>query len=463
MPNSKLTYRVTPPAAFVATSVGIVISATNSSGADIEFNKADEIQITFPDTIVANQNFTASTPEGSGYSAGKALAGNYFSVKAPFGFNLKPGDAMTITFSQVPIASDPDSGSNIGISESIGGGDPVLVSLPFEVKAAGLGIIAWLDKLVVGESQPATLNWQSSGGVQVVVSGFPTGTGQKTFPVQGEPPFLDSTIVYVPIQPQKPQQWFYTVTVYTGAGNHEQITVALQQNPPIINSYTSDPELKKIRVDASAVLSWHVQFASSVILTTPTIPNWRQPINANSYTANPGADLRKAYRFNFSQLPKTADYILTANGFSQPAVETITFTLEPVSLLYFKFSSKGGPNIIFKTDTANWNSPSKSSDPNLSTFTIYQPGGTADVYYLGSGDTVHPQIQFFDFTKKDGKFQLEWVTANLKTLVLNPNGIAITESQIANGTMEVEAAGVYTLTGTTAAGLSVNSVLEVSA
>lgn len=457
MPNAKLIYRVTPPAAFEDTKVDLTVTATNTGDADIKLVKNDEIQIAFPATMVVNQNFTVSTPPKSGYSASKSTAGDYFSVKAPFGLVLKPGDALTITFSQAPIVSTPASGINIAVSEYIGTTTPALVNLPFEVKSAGLGIIAWLDKLIVGQLQPSTLYWQSSGGTQVVISGYPTGTGQKTVGIKG------NTQVYVPVQVSNPQQWKYTLQVFTGdGGSHEETSVTLQVNPPIINSFSRTPDEKCIRVDAKVELSWLVQFASSVVLTTPTIPNWRQPINANPFSTTPGADQRKAYALNFRQMPQTVDYILTANGFLKAATQTITFTLEPVALLYFKFTTKGGNVAVFKTDPDRWNTAFQTQNNETpATFTIFQPGGTADVYYLGGKDTTHPQIQFFDFTKNAGKFTLEWVTANLKTLVLNPKNVAITGAQIANGTLVVDDPGVYTLTGTTAEGLTVNSVLEV--
>jgi len=458
MSNAKLKYRVTPPAAFVSTKVDITVTATNTGDADIKLVKNDEIQIAFPSTMVDNQNFTVRTPPKSGYSASKSTAGDYFSVKAPFGLVLKPGDTMTITFSQAPIVSTPATSINIVVSEFIGTVTQALVNLPFEVKSAGLGIIAWLDKMIVGELQPATLYWQSSGGTKVVISGYPTGTGQKTCCVKG------NTKVYVPVQPSDPQQWKYTLQVFTvDGGSHEETSVTLQVNPPIINSYVSAPIEKTIRVDASVELSWLVQFASSVILTTPTRPNWRQPIHANPYKTVPGEDIRKAYQLNFAQMPETVDYILTANGFLKAAAQTITFTLEPVTLLYFKFSKEDRNVFIFKTDPAIWNTALNiPNNDNQGTFTIFQPGGKADVYYLGGNDTTHPQIPFFYFTKNAGKFTLEWVTANLKTLVLKPKNVVITGDQIANGKLDVDTAGVYTLTGTTAGGLTVDSVLVVA-
>lgn len=459
MADAKLTYRVTPPAAFVATNAELVITATNSSGADIKFASKDEIQIAFPSSIVANQNFSGTTG-GSGYDVARSTSGNYFSVKAPFGFTLKPGGVMTITFTQVPIAATPVSAANIGITEIIGG-VTVPVNLQFDVKSADLGIIAWLDKLIVGESQPATLKWQSSGGVSVVVSGFPTGTGQKTFPVTGKPPYFGSTTVYVPTFPPNPQDKNYTVQVFTGGGNHEQTMVTLQQNPPIINDFSSDPENLNIKVDTSVTMTWLVQFASSVILNTPTIANWRQPINANPFTTVPGTDLLEAYQQNYRQLPETADYILFVDGYRTPAVKKICFVLAPVPLVYFKFGTKDLKGVKFKTNP-NWPAVEMEQKGNIYTFTIFQPGGKADVFYLGSGDEKHPQIQYFDYTKNGGKFQLSWITANLKTLVLNGN-INIEPNQIVNGTLEVSDPGTYTLVGKMDNGLTINSVLDVTA
>jgi len=35
--------------------------------------------------------------------------------------------------------------------------------------------------LIVGKSEATNLNWLSSGGTKVVISGFATGSGQKEF------------------------------------------------------------------------------------------------------------------------------------------------------------------------------------------------------------------------------------------------------------------------------------------
>ncbi len=458
-------YRVAPPAAFLNTTTNIVITATNNSAENISFTDSDEIQITFPSTMVSSQDFSGSTPAQSGYTVNKTVGGDSFSVTVSFNaVTVEPGDALTITFSQVPISATAGD-TAVGIVEKMNGQEKN-TSLDFTIKAQGLGIIAWLDKLIVGQSEPTQLNWLSSGGIKVVISGFPTGDGTVERPVEHDPPEVQSTTVYVPKSDTVAQR-NYTATVYSSSNHVDQI-VTLQQNPPIINSYTSTPPATEaIAVNKSVELSWHTQFASSVILTTPTIPNERQNIPANPLTLTPGSDLFSAFRLNYGQLPKQAEYIITANGFKQADVEKLAFTIKPATFLYFKFANKDGTGLTFQTNPSTqvyiaWELNTVSNG-SLSTFTLYQPGMIQEVYYLGSGDTTHPQIQYFEAPENSGKFDLTWITANLDSLVLNPGNITIPTADIASGTHTVDSAGTYTLTGTTAAGLSVNSVLEVKA
>jgi len=182
-------------------------------------------------------------------------------------------------------------------------------------------------------------------------------------------------------------------------------------------------------------------------------------------TVNPGDDLQKAYRLNYGQMPDQVDYIITANGYKKAAVGLVSFKIKPVTLLYFKYQNKDGTGLVFQTDPSTQKYKAFKletvSDGSLSTFTLYQPGMKQDVYYLGTADTTHPQIRYFEATANGGKFDLTWLSANLKTLVLNPGNINIAEADIASGTHTVDNPGTYTLTGTTADGLSVNSVLEV--
>lgn len=454
--TTKLKYRVAPDSAFVGKTVRIVITALNDTNANINFTDSDVIKISFPNTMVSSQNFKGSTPASSGYTVNSTVGENSFSVTVVFNdIVIRPQDSLTITFDQVPIAGTAGS-TSVGIEENMG--DVNTTQLPFTVQATGLGVIAWLDKLVIGKSETTNLNWYSSGGTSVVITGFPTGTGDLKFPASEQ---LMSTPVYVP---DESQQWIYTATVYS-ASSHIDQTVTLQQNPPMINEFSSNPDtVQEIRIDDSAVLTWDTKFASSVILTTPLVPNERQRMPAAPLTVYPGIELQKAYKLNYAQLPASADFTLTANGYSKAASQSISFKIKPISLLYFKYADTAKTLMKFQTDptTDKYSTWLLLPGQSVSTFVINQPGNRKDVFYLGSDDHNHPQIQYFEATANSGKFDLTWITANLTSLVLNPGNIPIQSGSIPNGTYTVDGPGRYTLTGTTAEGLSIDSILDVS-
>lgn len=455
MSNTKLQYRVTPPSAFIKTTVEqLTIIVSNGSSANIVFTANDQLTITIPADLVSGYGFSFSTSTGSGFAVNKGNKAGIYLVTVPFNdVTLKPGDSFQVIFSQVPVGDTADS-YNINVSELLGG-DTNVDSLPFTLQSVGLGVIAWLDKLIVGETEATNLNWTTTGGSQVIISGFPTGSGQQQVGLSGNIP------VYVP-QRGDTSQWTYTVTVYSGQ-NSKGALVVLQKNPPVINSFDSSPDsASPIAVDQAVTLSWHTQFASSVILTTPTLPNARQRIPANPLQVTPGLDLVKTYQYSWSQLPPTAEYILTANGFSEAAVKTVNIAFKPIQLVYFKYSAKSGGNPMFKVDPETWQAVAfEQGSANLATFTVYQPGGSKTVYYLGDGDQTHPQIRYFAATEDKGAYDLEWVTANCQSLVLNPGNIPITGGDITSGTKTGLAPGTYTLTGTAANGATVNSVLQV--
>lgn len=453
--STKLVYRVAPDSAFLNTSVRIVITATNTTSSDIIFSDSDEIIIAFPSSMVSSQKFSGSTPEKSGYTVSPTVGAPSFSVTVSFGnVVIRPNDTLIITFDQVPIVNVVGSPS-VAITEKMGSTNST--NLPFSIKAAGLGIIAWLDKLIVGQSETTQLNWYTSGGTSVIISGFPTGTGQKQFEISDK---LTSTPVYVP---EGYPNWPYTATVYSSSSHVDQL-VSLQQNPPMINEYSSVPlATQELAINETAELTWATQFASSVILTTPLIPNARQKIPAIPLTVSPGKDLQQAYSSNYEQLPATADYTLTVNGYKQAAVGDISFKIKPITLVYFKYADLEKTQIKFQTDPVTTEYKTwKFISGDVNQFVINQPGSVKDIFYLGVADTVHPQIQYFESTANAGKFDLTWTTQNLNQLVLTPGNIPIASGSINSGTLTVDTAGTYTLTGTTASGLIVISILEVS-
>jgi hypothetical protein len=460
-------YDIQPSQAFVATNTVLTLTITNPLGGNtVRFAggpKGDEIDVYFPvgkdktDLTLAIQfTATCNTP---GFTCGKATAGNYFVVRAPAGASLTPGGQVVILFNPVTINSIAGQ-ATITIKEIIGSSendkDVSVTKLPQE-----LGIIAWLQPWTIGANQYSTLLWQSMGGTSVQISGYAGGTGTKTFPVSGNPPYPGNT--QVTVQPSEAQRT-YTVAVYTSDNQHKEVPVTLTQHAPLITSYTADKS-GILSVTDPVTLNWSLMFAGSSTLQTPALNknNPNPPL-----VVVPGQDIAKAFQGNYPAMPDTASYLLTAYGYQVNPSETLSFKLAAVQLAYFKFSSNDNGSLsglVYKTDPAQWPPVQlEVVSPTLNILTIFQPGQFSSVYYLGSGDTVHPQIQYFEATDNGkGEYIFNWVTANLKSLVLNPGNHQIDSSSIQSGSLTLApTAGKYILTGTGTNGDTIVSMLDVA-
>jgi hypothetical protein len=287
--------------------------------------------------------------------------------------------------------------------------------------------------------KPSTLFWQSFGGTSVEVSGFPSGSGKKTFPVQGDPPYPGNTAVTVP---SDQAQRDYTIEVFSGSGEHRQVGVTLTQNPALITRYVTQPTPapNPFNPTASIGLLWSTLYASKVYLLSPTgMPVQQQPNPLSPITIWPGRDAI-ASAPDLQQIPDVVTYTLEAQGFQKPDTDEIVFELASVKVLYFKYlTNEDGTlsDVSFQTD-GDWPALQMVSDPNLNVLTVYQPGSKSAVLYLGSGDTTHPQIQYFASKPAEGGgFTLSWVTANLTALTLQPDGYQVPPEYIAKGSYNV--------------------------
>ncbi len=477
MPATLLSYQFQPSQVFIATTTNLQLVITNPVGGQaINFAggpQGDEIDIYFPvgsgNTDLVNSITFGSSSQTPGFTCSQVQGDVYFAIRAPQSTTLQPGQTIVITFTNVIIngqTGNPPSAATININEYIGSNSGT-GSLSITKLTQALNVIAWLDPLVVGKKKYSTLYWQSMGGTKVVVAGFGDGTGTKEFPVQGDPPYPGNCPVNVPSDTES--QRTYTIRVYTSDNQHEETQVTLTQMPPLITSFTSNIPQGAISVVQPVVLSWtslyatttYMQLANSNMLTNPISP----------LTVNPGQEIASLYQpGSGSQLPGSATYILTLMGFQKQATQQMTWQLQPVGLAYFKYGTMDNAGhlsgIMFKTDPEEWAPVSADlSNPNLNVFTIHQPGLPDSVYYLGSGDTTHPQIQYFNAEKKSSEqYELKWVTANLTSLVLNPGNTTIPSGQIVNGTMtlnDIADPTLYTLTGTAASGQTIVSQLMV--
>ncbi|WDF57261.1 hypothetical protein [Mucilaginibacter sp. KACC 22063] len=472
MANPILSYAFQPTMVFITTTINMKLVIQNPVGGSVvNFAggpKGDEIQITFPmgtgnTDLVTNLNFQATSP--SGFSCAKSNTGNYFSIKANVTTKLQPGQTLEFNFTSVPINSSLDlttPTATITILEYIGvntGNATVGVTKQTNTE---LAIISWADPSTIALSQITTLYWQSIGGTKVVVSPFPGG--DKTFPVTGAPPSPGKCLINIPSTTAP--QYTYTVKVFTSDQKFAKDDTTITQNPPLITAFTSDKS-GAIKVDASLVLEWFFLWGTTSAIYSNTGAQWNGP--ASPLTVSPGTELLQNFKGNYGNMPSDIFYQLSVNGFSAMADAKVQIKLLPVNLIYFKFTQKTGDTLSgmkWLFDPSTWKGYElNTGGTNLNILTLYQPGGKTETYYLGSGDTVHPQVQYFDFVSQgNGAYLLSWVTANLDSLVLTPDTYNVPAADIVNGSkvVNITSSTIYTLTAKGVNGDTIKSSINVT-
>lgn len=478
MSDTRLRYAITPDTVITGSLQTLTFTAENpADGTRITFAagaRGDEILLTIP-APPAESGASALTDKvdcvaqsaTDGFIAGLQPGGNAITIRPTDAVILPPGGRIEVTLSNIQI--NAVAGAPVLTVDEYIGNDSGKATLTMTKRVAGLTITAWLDRQLAGQDQPVTLYWQSTGGTVVEVTGLDGGTGARRFPVSGKVPPYPGQISFLPRQPGSQT---LTLTVRTGDGMKSATTgVTLDVRSPFIGSLSADPPGDSaIAADQSVSLDWSVLYARAAILTPPSAAGPRQvpaqPLRA--LVVQPGLDAIDGAA-SPSDIPQTVDYILTATGFAPQAEARLSFTLKPVRFLYFKYllrrpdGSLANPS--YALDPADW-SAFQMVLSTVNSFTLFQPGGTSGTWYLGAGDTTHPQILYFDTADapKDGKVTLVWQSANLNTLVLDPGGQKITGTDIAKGQLQVEVpkGGECVLTGTSASGEVVTSVLNVS-
>ncbi len=473
---TQLAYSAAPNQAFVGLPTTLTITMTNNTGAAISLTggrNGDAVLLTIPapptftgaNALTDNIDFSCS-PLTPGYTCGQQGPGSPTFTVVPIDTQtLAPGASIQVTIGPMTINATTGSPS-IQVQEYIGSntgtGGIAVQKIP-----QSLAVIAWLSPWIVGLGIPSTLYWQSFGGTRITVFGFPTGTGEKRFDVTGKPPYQSSTPVTVR---GNESQRTYTVQVTSNDGKHAETPVTLTQQPPLITSFVSNPKPPPNPFDpgASILLNWTTLFSSRVYLLTPRGQmNQVSPNPSAPMSVSPGLDAL-AGAPSPSQIPPTAIYQLSAQGYLNTPTQSIVIQLGPMSVLYFKYTQMDNQGKLsfaaYETDGSWPNGSQMVQTPTLNTLTVFQPGGVTTIMYLGPGDTVHPQVQYFNFAPaQGGGFTLTWVTANLTSLVLNPGNYVVPAPQIAKGTYIVKpvADTAYVLTGTAANGQTVASTLDV--
>lgn len=473
-----LDYAVTPDKVIAGSEQALTLTAANPAGGSrIDFTpgpQGDEIVLIIPAppaetgtrALTDKVTFTAQSKTDGFVAGGQPGDANSFVIRPLGPSSLPPGGRIEVTLSPVEVNSNPGT-VRLGIEEYIGTGD-ARTTLDISKEKQGLSITAWLSQKVTGQDETVTLYWQSAGGTEVEITGIDEGDSTLNFPVEGkEPPYPGQ----YSFAPHTPGSRDLTLTARTGDGLKEaSTTVALTVRAPYLSRFTATPGSgASLRVDKQVTLDWSVLYARAVTLTPPSgagphlVP--AQPLRQMRCT--PGEDVLSGAA-SVSDIPATVQYILTATGFAPQAQARIDFTLEPVKFYYFKYLSRDDKGSLsklsFAIDPMSWSAYTEVLG-DLNSFTLYQPGGASETYYIGAADTTHPQILYFDATAapSGGKVTVEWQTANLSRLVLDPGGKEIAAADIAKGStvVTVPADNLVMLTGTAANGETVPSILPI--
>lgn len=468
-----LSYSISPDRAFVSLQTTFTLTVTNPLGADpvtlTGGRRGDQITVTFPcppaqsgaDALVDSIDFTAQSGSPQ-FTAGQSTSQDSTFVIAPVGTQvLQPGSSFQVVFS--PVTVNGTTGSpRLTVTEYFAAGQNA-TQLTVTKEPQQLAIIAWASPYVVGLGQPATLYWQSFAGTSVTVYGFSGGTGSKTFPVQGEPPYPGNDAVTVPADQA---QWTFTLQVNTNSGEHAKDEVTLTQHAPLIQSMTPAQPAVAVAPAESVPLSWATLYAARCTLQSDGGSARKVPANPlNPMIVVPGKDAVQSAPTR-QQIPASITYTLTAQGFGKPAAVSRRFDIGPAALLYFKYAQcdAGGrlSGLSYQVDPPDWPCQLMPVGDG-GVLTVYQPGGGSIVAYLGGGDTRHPQVQYFSATSGSGGVVLNWVTANVTTLRLDPPGTDIAAGDIAKGSLTVQPSGPtsYVLTATAASGERITSTLAV--
>jgi hypothetical protein len=471
--STLLTYLIEPKQVFIATTTNLTLTITNpiTSPALLFEGGRDpsSIEITIPvgqsaDDLSTADTFTASAST-TGFSVSKVGHEYQVTSSVSSGTTLNPGQSILVTFTNVSV-SDTAASTSVTIEEFITSSSTSTAVQVNKVQEE-LGIYAWIDPLTIGESGTSTLWWQTTGGESVTIAGSSSQPFPDKFPVTGKPPHTESYAVDAPIGQNA--QTTYTLQVFAAGKASPKAFATLTKHIPVITSFgLAENTLKggmNIGPTESNNLSWSSLYATAAYWTGPLGRSqwYTNPVQSQFPSITPGLDVYNASN-DKSKLPGKAEYSLTLTGYDPTNkghnfTTSVTLDIQKVQLAYFKYAKNDDGHlsgITHKTIPDNWPGTHYVVEHDGSAvLTIYQPGGNNSVYYLGSADTSHPQIQYFE--QQESTSTISWVTANLESLTLNGEDI----SDIDHGQYDVPSAGVYTLVGSASDGTEVQSILKV--
>ena len=313
----KLDYSFLPNSVFVNSEGDLKLVIENPiTSESVEFKAGrggDSISVNFP-VGDGDNDLVTSLDFGVGDVTSPftcTLVGGDFVITSTQDVVLDPGESISVQFIQVPVnASTGDAA--VQINEYVGTGSGS-TSLTITKIPEELGVIVWLDPLIVGLNQESTLQFKSAASTKVVISGYPVAPGEKTFET---PPYSGSDKVVVGSNVNAQQT--YIATAWAGSDQSKPESITLTQVPPVIT--VMDPsEEQTVEAGEEVVITWRSMYGVGSTM------KWleSQKINPTSpLNTTPGNELTKIYNIsnhNADFMPDTVTYTLTVDGFKNPA------------------------------------------------------------------------------------------------------------------------------------------------
>ena len=454
-----LSLSLRPDSVFAGSTATLkLVIAVPDDGAPVAFGGLDALQIRFPSAqdgsrpalvtdLTSLRASIASSPADGPWNVSGPQAAR-FAAYPVTPTTLMPGDSVVVEFDSLPIVAETGS-PEVFVEVELGSAPRVGIPLPVQIVSPPAGVIAWVDRPVLGLHETTTLRWTSQGGTTVRVVGFTTQavpSGYRDFPVGGP----SST----PLDPSADagpgsSEHTYTVQLIAQPGDKvlAETRVTCYLHHPFVAEYgilERGQVVPAVTLDygQKVTLRWRCRYVDPdqgvglSFLGLRGLPD-------STTTLSPETVLP----FNQDQVVIT----LTAPGFGHPATADAVVNFRPIRILYFKYLAltpvDGLPPVLaksqFRTFPANIPGSQISTvpgSPGTLRLTVTGPGGT-QTRYLGTGDEPYLEIRYFapETPVQAGKpFLLRWLTHRAARLTLRtPDGDRpIPWQKIADGTSE---------------------------
>ncbi len=388
-------YQFQPDTLIIGATAAPTLIITNPSPQTSGGSGTQTIYVSLP--VGNDANDITNTLGGVSYtpSDNTWLATSYPNSNPPYlklvGPALDPLKSLAIYIQNLQV-SDKVGTAAFAITEDFSGGS---TAVTITKTAAPLNIDQfYASPITVTQGDTTTLNWTVEGGSYVLIN-----PGNIRRSVTGKGKFTDS--VAIPVQAPSTT---YTLQLYTDDRQFKQ-TLAVAYVGSVQASLSAS-DTGPIDTDTPITLSWTSTYAIAPLRLAP--PYGPVPVDLNSSRqVTPGDYL--------SGNQSSVTFTLQAMGYNGPVSPTVTVTLNPVRIRWFRYTDASKTQVTSSVVNPAPGSPSVSSQGGDQVLTAYGPhaGSGPLKAYLGPG--THLQVQLMDVSPSPAK-PGETVTVTYETL-----------------------------------------------